>query len=85
MTAISDPLSQGLLLAALFSGIPLLVSTFVSLVLSIVQAATQIQDQSLTFLPRLVAVCLTLFLISPWMVEKLRDYLELILQDLPML
>ena len=56
---------EGLLLALLVSGPPLLASLLVGFVVGIVQAATQIQDQSLAFVPKLVVVAVTLLSLGP--------------------
>lgn len=51
---------------------PILVCTLVvGLVVSVLQVVTQIQDMSLTFIPKLVATVLALTLFGPWMLRKL--------------
>ena len=56
---------EGLLLVLLLSGPPLLASMVVGFVVSLVQAATQIQDQTLAFVPKLVVVMVTLAAMGP--------------------
>ena len=56
---------EGLLLALLVSGPPLLASVLVGLVMGVVQGATQIHDQAVGFVPKLVAVALTLLMLGP--------------------
>jgi flagellar biosynthetic protein FliQ len=56
---------QGLLLVLLLSGPPLLASLLIGLVVGVVQAATQIQDQTLSFVPKLVGVMLVLIAMGP--------------------
>ena len=56
---------EGLLLALLVSGPPLLASVLVGFLVGVVQAATQIQDQTLAFVPKLLAVALTLLALGP--------------------
>jgi flagellar biosynthetic protein FliQ len=56
---------EGLLLVLVLSGPTLLASLVVGLVVGIVQAATQIQDQSLAFVPKLVVVVLVLLAVGP--------------------
>lgn len=58
-------LREGLLLVLLVSAPPLLASLVVGFVVSVLQAVTQIQDQSLTFVPRLAAVMLVLVAMGP--------------------
>jgi flagellar biosynthetic protein FliQ len=43
----------------------------VGLVISIFQAATQINEQTMTFVPKIVAVLVSLILFAPWMIQKL--------------
>lgn len=56
---------EGLLLVLLLSGPPLLASLVVGFVLGIFQAATQLQDQTLAFVPKLVVVTLTVVALGP--------------------
>ena len=49
----------------------LIISLVVGLIISIFQATTQIQEQTLTFVPKLIAIILVLFLGGPWMLNKL--------------
>jgi len=48
-------------------------SLLVGLVVSVFQAATQINEQTLSFLPRLLATLLTILLLGPWIVQELMD------------
>ncbi len=65
-----DLLIQAFVVAAVLSILPLGVSTLVGLLLSIFQAATQIQEQSLSFLPKLLAVMFTLWCIGGWITSE---------------
>jgi flagellar biosynthetic protein FliQ len=56
---------EGLLLVLILSGPPLLASLVVGFVLGIIQAATQIHDQTLAFVPKLVVVTLTVVATGP--------------------
>ena len=49
----------------------LIISLVVGLIISIFQATTQIQEQTLTFVPKLLAIILVLVLGGPWMLNKL--------------
>ena len=49
----------------------LIISLVVVLIISIFQATTQIQEQTLTFVPKLIAIILVLVLGGPWMLNKL--------------
>jgi flagellar biosynthetic protein FliQ len=52
----------------------LLAAMFVGLVVSIFQAATQINESTLSFLPKVAAIILVLVLLAPWMLQKMTDY-----------
>ena len=52
----------------------LIVSLVVGLIISIFQTVTSIQEQTLTFVPKILAVFLTLMLIGPWLLETLSSY-----------
>lgn len=67
MTIIKKALVAGIMVA----GPILLISLIVGLVISIFQATTQIQEQTLTFVPKLVTIILILVLCGPWMLNKL--------------
>lgn len=67
MTIVKKALITGLLIA----GPVLIISLVVGLIISIFQAATQIQEQTLTFVPKLIAIILVLVLGGPWMLNKL--------------
>jgi flagellar biosynthetic protein FliQ len=58
---------------------PLLVMLTVGLVMSLVQAVTQINEPSLAFVPKVVAICGVLLVLGPFMMETLRDYMHLVL------
>lgn len=65
---------QTLFLALILTGPPVLTAMLVGLVISILQATTQIQEQTLTFVPKLVAVVATLALAGPWMLAQLISF-----------
>jgi len=56
------------------AGPVLLAAMAVGIVISILQAITQINEQTLTFIPKMVAVILTLVVMAPWMLRVLTDY-----------
>lgn len=61
---------EGLILVLLISGGPMLASMLVGFIVSLFQATTQIQEQTLSYVPKLVAVLLTLIVIGPWMLSQ---------------
>ncbi len=60
----------------------LLVALVVGLAVSILQAVTQINEATLSFLPKLLALALTLVLTGPWMITMLTDYLRRVIGGL---
>ncbi|AIR62828.1 flagellar biosynthesis protein FliQ [Cedecea neteri] len=66
-------LAAPLLLVALISG----------LVISLLQAATQINEMTLSFIPKILAVFVTIVVAGPWMLNLLLDYMRSLLTNLP--
>lgn len=62
---------EGLLLVLIASAPPVVASLVTGLAVSVFQATTQIQEQTLTFVPKIVAVFLTLLLTGPWISTQL--------------
>lgn len=58
---------------------------FVGLCISIFQAVTQINEQTLSFIPRLMITLLVLVLAGPWLINLLIDYTETLFLDIPAL
>ena len=61
----------------------LLVTLAVGLAISVFQAATQINDPSLSFIPKVLAVLVTFALAGPWMLTVMTDYMRRVLTNLP--
>jgi flagellar biosynthetic protein FliQ len=61
----------------------LLVTLVAGLIVSIFQAATQINDASLSFIPKILAVLLTFAIAGPWMLTVMTDYMRRVLTGLP--
>lgn len=61
----------------------LLVTLVVGLIVAIFQAATQINDASLSFIPKVLAVFVTFALAGPWMLTVMTDYMRRVLTGLP--
>jgi flagellar biosynthetic protein FliQ len=61
----------------------LLIALGLGLVVSFFQAITQLNEQTLSFLPKLVGVAVTLIIIGPWMISTLVDYLQRTIQSIP--
>ncbi|MEQ1515219.1 MAG: flagellar biosynthesis protein FliQ [Usitatibacteraceae bacterium] len=68
----------------LIVGAPLLLAALVTgLLVSIFQAATQINEATLSFLPKLLAVLATLVIAGPWMIQLLVDYIQRLFSNIP--
>lgn len=60
-------------------------SLVVGLIVSIFQAATQINEQTLSFLPRLIVTIFTIMHLGPWLLTTLSDFFIKLFVDIPML
>ncbi len=68
----------------LLLSLPILgVGLVVGLLISIFQAATQIQEMTLTFVPKILAMLLSLLLLMPWMMSKMTEYTEQLISNIP--
>lgn len=77
-------LGQHAIMVMLLISAPLLISTLaIGLVISIFQAATQINEQTLSFIPKLVGIFAILILLGPWMLTVITDYLHEVFESLP--
>ena len=76
---------QALLTVMLLSGPPLLVGMVVGLFVSVIQATTQIQEQTLTFVPKLVVVSLVLIVLASWLMHTMVDFTAHLYGMLPQL
>jgi len=65
---------QSILLALMLAGPMLVFGLITGLLVSIFQAVTQVHEMTLTFIPKILAVVLSLFLFLPWMVNKIMDF-----------
>ncbi len=72
---IIDIFSQTLVLIIKVSAPMLLVSLVIGLIVSIFQTITSIQEQTLTFVPKLLAIFLTLMLVGNWILTSLKEYI----------
>ena len=78
-----DAGQQGLMLMMLVSAPVLLSVLVVGLLVSIFQAATQINEATLSFVPKVVAAVAVLGFAGPWMLTTLVEYLQRTLQSIP--
>jgi len=63
----------------------LLVALVIGLIVSIFQAATQINESTLSFIPKLVGVFVALVVAGPWMLSVMTDYMRQVLTGIPQL
>ncbi len=68
--AITRVLREGLLLILVLSAGPMLASMLIGFVVSVVQATTQIQEQTLSYVPKLAGVFVTLAIMGPWILSQ---------------
>ena len=61
----------------------LLVALIIGLVVSIFQAATQINEATLSFIPKLVGVFVALVIAGPWMLSVMLDYMRQVFTGIP--
>ncbi|MFH1570965.1 MAG: flagellar biosynthesis protein FliQ [Gemmatimonadota bacterium] len=77
-------LGQDTLMLVLYVGGPILIVTLVvGLLVSIFQAVTQVHEMTLTFIPKIIAVALTLVLLLPWMMQRMVDFTSRLLSSIP--
>lgn len=70
---------QAAMVVAFKIGLPILMlSMIIGLIISIFQAATQVHEQTLTFVPKLIITAVILIILGPWMLETLKDFTEYI-------
>jgi type III secretion protein S len=72
---------QALLLILILSGPPILISTLLGLFVAIFQAATQIQEQTLSFMVKLFAVMIVLLVMGGWLGAQIMQFSNTIFQN----
>jgi len=76
---------QALEMTVLVSAPLLLTALAVGLLVSIFQAATQINEMTLSFIPKLLAIFAALIIAGPWMLTMLTDYMQRLFSSIPQL
>ncbi len=74
---------QALFLILILSGPPILISTMLGLFVAVFQAATQIQEQTLSFMVKLLAVIATLLLMGGWLAAQMLQFANNIFMNFP--
>ena len=72
--AVGDLMHQAMFLIISMVSVLILPSLFVGLLVSVFQAATQINEQTLSFLPRLLTTFVSIVVMAPWLVTKMLDF-----------
>jgi flagellar biosynthesis protein FliQ len=67
---------QALITALIISGPVLAVGVVVGLVISVVQTVTQIQDQTLSIVPKIIAMVAAAIFFIPWLTQRVLDYTQ---------
>ena len=79
-------LGREMLLLTLYLSVPImLVGMSIGLLVSIFQAMTQIQEQTLTFVPKIIGILVALLLLLPWSLERMVDYTVRLIEEMPYL
>lgn len=80
-----DLFREALWMTAMIVGVLVVPSLLVGLVVAMFQAATQINEQTLSFLPRLMVMLVTLIWAGPWLVRELMEYTQGLIQNIPLI
>jgi flagellar biosynthetic protein FliQ len=82
---VMDLARQGMMMALMLAIPPLSVALILGLLVSLFQAATQINEMTLSFIPKILGVVLVLVLSGPFMIAQLVDFTRRIFENIPMM
>ncbi len=74
---------RALEVTAMMTGVILIPALLVGLLVAMFQAATQINEMTLTFIPKLIIVALVLMLAGPWMLQLIMDFVIELFESIP--
>ncbi|GAB3285984.1 flagellar biosynthesis protein FliQ [Parahaliea aestuarii] len=74
---------QGMVITLLLAAPLLLTALAIGLLVSLFQAATQINEMTLSFIPKILGVFATLVLMGPWLLQLITDFTRDLIQNLP--
>lgn len=74
---------QAIKVAGSIAGPLLLAALITGLIVSLLQAATQINEMTLTFIPKILAVIVVLIILGPSMLTTMIDYISLVIKNIP--
>jgi flagellar biosynthetic protein FliQ len=83
LEAITRVLREALVLVLVVSAGPMLASMLIGLVVAIVQATTQIQEQTLSYVPKLAGVFVTIAILGPWMLSQTVKFTVALFESIP--
>ena len=78
-----DLFSEAMLIVIAIVSVMIVPSLLVGLVISIFQAATQINEQTLSFLPRLLVTLAMMIIAGPWIMTRMLDFTQRLMLNLP--
>ena len=78
---ITEIMSEAMYIVIITCAPPLLVSMIIGLTVSIFQTVTSIQEQALTFVPKLIAIFAVLIILGGWMLGNMTDFMENLWSD----
>ncbi|MCR4936633.1 MAG: flagellar biosynthesis protein FliQ [Lachnospiraceae bacterium] len=78
---ITEIMSEAMYIVIITCAPPLLVSMIIGLMVSIFQTVTSIQEQTLTFVPKLIAIFAVLIILGGWMLGNMTDFMENLWSD----
>lgn len=76
---------QAVEMTFILAGPLLLTALVIGLIVSIFQAATQINEQTLSFIPKLMGIFIVLILAGPWMLQMMVDFIRRLFESIPQL
>lgn len=78
-----DLFREAFFLIVILSTVLILPALVVGLIVSVFQAATQINEQTLSFLPRFITTIGAVMMLGPWMLSKLTDFMDQLFRNIP--
>lgn len=84
-TAVIDLGRQAIEVTLMISAPLFLAALVTGLIISIFQAATQINEMTLSFVPKLIAIFITLVLAGPWMLTLITDFMRRLFESIPVM
>jgi len=80
---IIDLFNRALMLGLIIVAVLVVPALITGVIISVLQAATQINEQTLSLVPRLLVMFLTFFITAPWIFARLTDFSEGLIRDIP--